>query len=112
MGPQSAVVGHGVARKVEAIYILEGLEEEEERGEEEKRMEGGGRREERKREREKEEEEREEKRGRRVLEEAIKDTNVKLQFCKTVISRISTQCLRCKIPKVTQSYTMLHCKIS
>ena len=34
VGPQSAVVGHGVARKIEAIYILKEL-----------RKEGGGRRE-------------------------------------------------------------------
>ena len=45
VGPQSAVVGHGVARKIEAIYILKELRKE---------GEGGGRR-----RREKEEEERE-----------------------------------------------------
>ena len=53
VGPQSAVVGHGVARKIEAIYILKELRKE---------GEGGGRR---KRRREKEEEEGEGRGGER-----------------------------------------------
>ena len=67
VGPQSAVVGHGVARKIEAIYILKELRKE---------GEGGGRR---KRRREKGEVGRERRRrkekggrGRREREEGEK----------------------------------------